>query len=135
MHIEGVEEYVHVSVFSKYQHLLISQENSVRHFAGHPTLNISTGYPVMMYICTVFDSIVVSIPRCHRGDPGSIPGRAGRFLSFFAPPRGQNSLLSSAYESQRAGAAFCTIRLSKSQRTATQCPVDHETVQGLGFRV
>ena len=32
-------------------------------------------------LCTVCDSIVVSIPRCHRGDRGSIPRRA--VFAFF----------------------------------------------------
>ena len=30
----------------------------------------------------ILDSIVVSIPACHAGDPGSIPGR-GAFYYFF----------------------------------------------------
>lgn len=30
------------------------------------------------------DSIVVSIPRCHRGDPGSIPGPGDSFFSQLA---------------------------------------------------
>jgi hypothetical protein len=34
----------------------------------------------------MFDSIVVSIPRCHRGDPGSIPGRADNLLSRRGAP-------------------------------------------------
>ena len=28
-------------------------------------------------------SIVVSIPACHAGDPGSIPGHGALFVSFF----------------------------------------------------
>ena len=31
----------------------------------------------------ILGSIVVSIPACHAGDPGSIPGR-GAFFIFFA---------------------------------------------------
>ena len=32
----------------------------------------------------ILDSIVVSIPACHAGDPGSIPGRGAFFpLHFF----------------------------------------------------
>ena len=34
-------------------------------------------------LCTVCDSIVVSIPRCHRGDRGSIPRRAAFCLFFW----------------------------------------------------
>jgi hypothetical protein len=34
------------------------------------------------YFFHVLGSIVVSIPACHAGDPGSIPGRGGFF--FFA---------------------------------------------------
>lgn len=32
----------------------------------------------------VLDSIVVSIPACHAGDPGSIPGRGAFFFVFFS---------------------------------------------------
>ena len=31
----------------------------------------------------VLGSIVVSIPACHAGDPGSIPGRGAFFFFFF----------------------------------------------------
>ena len=31
----------------------------------------------------VLDSIEVSIPRCHRGDPGSIPGRGAFLILIF----------------------------------------------------
>ena len=32
---------------------------------------------------SIGDNIVVSIPACHAGDPGSIPGRRGiRFTTF-----------------------------------------------------
>ena len=31
---------------------------------------------------TILVSIVVSIPACHAGDPGSIPGRGALFASF-----------------------------------------------------
>jgi hypothetical protein len=33
----------------------------------------------------VFVSIVVSIPRCHRGDPGSIPGQTEISFLFVDP--------------------------------------------------
>ena len=36
---------------------------------------------MLLDVSTVLDSIVVSIPACHAGDPGSIPGR-GDFLFF-----------------------------------------------------
>ncbi|EAR88165.2 hypothetical protein TTHERM_00016300 (macronuclear) [Tetrahymena thermophila SB210] len=31
-------------------------------------------------LCEIRDSIVVSIPACHAGDPGSIPGLGAFFL-------------------------------------------------------
>ena len=30
----------------------------------------------------ILDSIEVSIPACHAGDPGSIPGRGDQFFAF-----------------------------------------------------
>jgi len=58
-----------------------------------------------------------------------------RFFVFFCPSHGQNSLLSSAYESQRADATFCTVRLTNFVKLATQCPVEHGGVEGLGFSI
>ena len=32
------------------------------------------------FTCAILDSIEVSIPACHAGDPGSIPGRGDQFF-------------------------------------------------------
>jgi hypothetical protein len=46
--------------------------------------NTSAKWYIREYVVQVYeqirDSIVVSIPACHAGDPGSIPGRGAFFL-------------------------------------------------------
>lgn len=49
-------------------------------------INLNIVYYILLFgvMEQVLDSIVASIPACHAGDPGSIPGR-GAFFSSPAP--------------------------------------------------
>ena len=106
--------YSHKTIISaqllQLQQLLQEQRSLNR---ANLTITVSpahTGFPVLSLGyksgITMCDSIVVSIPRCHRGDPGSIPGRADHLLVLF-------------FISERAKATPRAVRrvLAKSTRT------------------
>ena len=43
-------------------------------------LNLKQSLLFLMKFHAILDSIEVSIPACHAGDPGSIPGRGDKFF-------------------------------------------------------
>ena len=49
-----------------------------------------------IYLCSILDSIVVSIPACHAGDPGSIPGRGAVLPSVSI----RNNIFLTAYDNK-----------------------------------